>query len=610
MPRSERPTLQRLKTRRKAILRIAAGHGARDVRLFGSVAREKAGSRSDVDFLVRMEKVGGSLRLFQFVSRATSATLVLMLISSNAWAIRAEKMAGALSAGRSIEVAAGSALLRFDPSFPPADRASVLASAGVSLLQEFEAGWVHVGLPEGMPVGAGLNILRGLKGVVAAAPNRVFRPLRMPNDPQASSQWHFSNISANAAWEYEVGTSSLVTILIMDSGVEGAHPDLSGKIIPGKSRSFNPLTGAVSADDPLVGACEHGTEVAGVAAASSNDGIGVAGVSWGARLISLKVFADSDCKCDMTCRTDCGAFPNVCGTSEVAMRNAITYASATLSSVGLGRIVLNMSLGAENTICGADDPTLPGAVSAADAAGIVLVAAAGNNGAEVNSPGNCLKVMPVGMTDRGNNVDSRSSRDVALTRMAAGGVVAPGVGLTTTHTGGGYTASATGTSFAAPVVSGLAALILAARPDFTPAQVKDTIRNSASFIGVASAQGADAQARPLGSVAGAGMINAYRAMRLAVTGSAAFEGDEQAIAFPNPFRPAEHGAVAISVPRSMQGRSLKIKVYTMDGQFVRELTGQAWDGKNTNGLPVASGVYIFLVKTENGSQRGRVAVIR
>ncbi len=63
MPRSERPTLQRLKTRRKAILRIAAGHGARDVRLFGSVAREEAGPRSDVDFLVRMEKGRGLLDL-------------------------------------------------------------------------------------------------------------------------------------------------------------------------------------------------------------------------------------------------------------------------------------------------------------------------------------------------------------------------------------------------------------------------------------------------------------------------------------------------------------------------------------------------------------------
>ena len=538
--------------------------------------------------------------------RPGSVVIILLLICPSAWALKVEKMYGMLSSGRAMEVAAGSALLRFDLSLSSADRAAALASAGVTLLQEFDAGWAHVALPQGMPVSTGLNLLRGLRGVVKAAPNRVFRPLRMPNDPQAPSQWHFSNISANSAWEYEVGTSSLVTILIMDSGVEGTHPDLSAKIIPGKSRSFNPLTGAVAADDPLVGACEHGTEVAGVAAASSNDGVGVAGVSWGARLVSLKVFADSDCNCDMTCRTDCGVSPNVCGTSEVAMRNAITYASSTLTGVGLGRIVLNMSLGAQIT-CGADDGALPGAVSAASAAGIVLIGAAGNDGGAVNSPGNCAGVIPVGMTDKGNNVDSRSSRGAEMT---SSGVVAPGVGLTTTHTGGGYTASATGTSFAAPVVSGLAALILSARPDFPPAQVKDTLRNSASSIGVASVQSAEAQAVPLGSVAGAGLVNAYKAVRLAVTGSAAYDGDQQAIAFPNPFRPTEHGAVTISVPKSLQGRSLKIKVYTMDGQFVRELTGQSWDGKNNNGNPVASGVYIFLVKTDNGTQRGRVAVLR
>ncbi len=289
------------------------------------------------------------------------------------------------------------------------------------------------------------------------------------------------------------------------------------------------------------------------------------------------------------------------------MSKAIDYARTSLhNQFGIGKVVLNMSLGAGNN-CGATDALLPTAVSNAVAAGLVLVAAAGNDGGDVNSPGNCAGVMPVGMTDKGNNVDSRSCRGAAMT---ASGVVAPGVALTTTHLNGGYTASATGTSFAAPVVSGLAALILSARPDFTPTQVKDTLRNSASSIGVASARAAEAQAVPLGAVAGAGLVNAYKAVRLAVTGSAAFEGDEKAIAFPNPFRPTEHGAVTISVPKSLQGRSLKIKVYTMDGQFVRELTGQSWDGRNNNGNPVASGVYIFLVKTDNGTQRGRVAVLR
>ncbi|MEK9144987.1 MAG: nucleotidyltransferase family protein [Elusimicrobiota bacterium] len=66
MPRSERPTLQRLKIRRKAILRIAEEHGARDLRLFGSVARGESGSDSDVDFLVRMEKGRGLFDLVGF----------------------------------------------------------------------------------------------------------------------------------------------------------------------------------------------------------------------------------------------------------------------------------------------------------------------------------------------------------------------------------------------------------------------------------------------------------------------------------------------------------------------------------------------------------------
>ena len=94
---------------------------------------------------------------------------------------------------------------------------------------------------------------------------------------------------------------------------------------------------------------------------------------------------------------------------------------------------------------------------------------------------------------------------------------------------------------------------------------------------------------------------------------AGLNGFGKAIAFcspSNPFKPAQTGSVAFAIPPSLQGASMSIKIYTLDGQFVRALTGQSWDGRNTEGTPVASGTYAFVVTTSAGSSRGRVAVLR
>jgi flagellar hook assembly protein FlgD len=102
-----------------------------------------------------------------------------------------------------------------------------------------------------------------------------------------------------------------------------------------------------------------------------------------------------------------------------------------------------------------------------------------------------------------------------------------------------------------------------------------------------------------------------RSMRLAVRGTLAdFEGDQKAIAIPNPFRPSQTGSVTITIPTSLQSSNAKIKIYTVDARLVRTLTGQTWDGKNDSGNPVVSGTYVFHVKTDAGTTVGRLAVIR
>ncbi|MFH1724290.1 MAG: S8 family peptidase [Elusimicrobiota bacterium] len=547
----------------------------------------------------------------RFAIPALAATLIL-LGADPARAIRIEKMSYVRPNGvqAEIEVVSEEAVIQFSAETTPAERDAVLASIGARRIEEFpSAGWTHVGLAPGVPVSVGLTQLRGLSGVVRVQPNNVFRPSKIPNDPMFDSQYHLGKINAPAGWEYEVGDSSTVTVVVVDAGVEKTHPDLQSKLVGSAQFQFCDVNNSGTCGvDPGPLACNHGTMVAGVAAASTNNGFGVSGVSWRAKVFSIKVFPHSGC--NPTSDPAPGDCPLTAGcvTNDTTMWKALNYARLNLhNKPQFGKVVVNMSIGGAAT-CGWQDAFIQTEINNAVGDGMVIVVSAGNDGGAVNSPGNCSNVIPVGATDKYDNIASFSSRG---TELASNGVVAPGVSLVTTDVGGGYTAGATGTSFSAPIVSGLAALILAEKPAYTPAQVQAAIRNSADGIGVSSL-GLAAGSRPSGNVSGAGRVNAFRAMKLVVEGTlAGFAGDEKVIAFPNPFRTGTHRTATISIPRGLQSTSASIRIYTIDGQMVRDLGAQTtWDGANDSGLPVATGVYIILVTTDAGSERARVAVIR
>ena len=524
-----------------------------------------------------------------------SASLALSLCAS-ASALETETIGGAvlgpafLPAGQVLTVVKGQALVRLSSGAALGALDAGLAGLGASRGADLGGGWHAVGLAPGQSVAAALTALRALPGVASADPSRVYSVERTPNDPSVGSQYALGQVSAFAGWEYEVGNSSRVTIAVIDTGIDGTHPDLTAKLANTASRAFNATTGAASANNPPTAACNHGTRVAGVAAASADNGTQIAGMSWGAQLLSMKVF-------DPCGNINCSG----CLTSDNAVVAAINEAVALQNTAAVGKVVINMSLGGAGACSGAVQTAITNAV----AAGVPVIAAAGNDGGAVNNPGNCAGAIPVGATDSSNNVASFSSRGAEL---ADRGLVAPGVSLLTTDQGGG-TASATGTSFAAPMVSGLASLILASRPTYTPAQVSALLRGGAASIGVAGVGAAGYGA--LGTTAGAGRMDAYRSMRLAVKGTlAGFEGEEKPIAFPNPFKPAETGSVSFAIPPSLQGARLGIKIYALDGTFVREVSEQTWNGRNTEGAPVASGTYVFVVTTSAGTGRGRLSVLR
>lgn len=541
------------------------------------------------------------------LSRLLAAALLLSLAPA-ARAMKTEIMtlpggvgvsAGAGGAPLTLEVVSEQAMIRIStPSVLTA-----LAAAGYPTLADFAyIQWALVGLPAGSPVAAGIAFLKTQPGVLDASPNRVLVPLRVPNDPQINSQIALSQIDAQGGWDFEVGTSCRATVVIVDTGIEGSHPDLSAQIVnsaPAVSQ-YCQADGAVAcvATPVPAPACNHATRVAGVAAASTDNSAGVAGLSWGAKLLSIKVFDNGTCN-------PAGDCPAGCGTSDAALVRAVDFARGIQNTAQAGKVVVNMSVGCSPGSPGclaACDGGLQASLNAAAALGIVTTISAGNSGGPVNNPAICAGVVggtgiiPVGSVNSLNNLSSFSSRG---TELAANGVVAPGESILTTTIGGSYTGGATGTSFSAPHVAGLAALVLSANPALSAPQVQNAIRAGADNIGLSS------------TLQGAGRINVFKTMRIATRGSlAGFDGEVKPIAFPNPFRPDQNGVISFALPPSLQGSRLGIKIYTLDGVFVREINTLTWNGKNTEGGAVASGTYIFVVTTSAGTGRGRLSVLR
>ncbi len=490
-----------------------------------------------------------------------------------------------------IEAASGSALVRFKAGVSTSAAAAQLSPAGFSVVRTFDRfNWSVVKLPAGLGVAAGLASLAASPAVEWAEPNHVYRPAMAPNDPYVQMQYALAQVQAFAAWEYETGSSSRVTVAVIDTGISGIHPELQGKLV-GTSRAFTPESFPVpSNNQPPTPACNHATRVAGVAAAAANNSSGVAGLSWGAGLISMKVFLDSDCNDDCSDALYYGS----CSTDEGAIAEAVNELIPLHNTPLVGKIVVNMSLGSSLSGC---SPAMQSAVNAAASVGIMMFAAAGNFGLTVvDSPANCSGVIPVGATDAQDNLASFSNSDSTMTTK---GLTAPGVELYTTDIGNGY-ASATGTSFSSPMAAGLAALIWSASPNLSAGAVFSKMKDSADDLGPA---GPDRDF-------GWGRINAYKAICSVFSCPPSLIGRKKAVAYPNPFLPRVHSIVAFKTGEDIGTTGIEVKVYTSEGELVRKLDGLMWDGRNTAGAPVASGIYIFRVKTDKDSAVGKMALIR
>ena len=256
------------------------------------------------------------------------------------------------------------------------------------------------------------------------------------NDPYLGSQWHLGKINASTAWDTAQGAG--VTVAILDSGVNGAHPDLAPRMVAG----WNVIDGNSDTSDVN----GHGTMVAGTAAASLNNGAGVAGTAGAAKLMPVRI-ADA---------------------------NAYAYWSNV--ATGLYWAADNGAKVANISYSGA--ATSSSVMAAADymrAKGGMVFISAGNAGTEVTST-TSASITVVSAT---NSSDTRTSWSNwgSLVSLAA-----PGEGIWTTERGGSYSAPS-GTSFAAPMAAGVAALVMSARPDLSVAQVQSSLYSSAKDLG-------------------------------------------------------------------------------------------------------------------------------
>ncbi|MCP3138229.1 S8 family peptidase [Pyxidicoccus xibeiensis] len=341
-------------------------------------------------------------------------------------------------------------------------------------------------------------------GVRFAEPNRRVRSHAVPNDFGFPFQWHYATLNLPAAWDVQVEAPGVV-VAVLDTGIV-FHPDLAARVLPGidmvsdlansgdgDGRDGDPTD--PGGDLPGGGSSWHGTHVAGTIGALSNNGAGVAGVSWASQILPVRVLGQQ-------------------GASSFDLAAAMYWAAGG-SIPGLPpnptpARVINLSLGGSAPPQQAYQEVIDDRVNAA---GAIFVIAAGNESLDATgvSPCNQQNVLCVGSTTLVGRRSGFSNFGAPVDVMAPGGELRqdfngdgyPDGVLSTALDAAGLPAYLfyEGTSMAAPHVAGVLALMLALRPELVSAEAERILKETA----IPSSQ------CPEGC--GAGLVNAQAALR-------------------------------------------------------------------------------------------------
>lgn len=350
---------------------------------------------------------------------------------------------------------------------------ATMPEAALNALVSAHGGREHRNIPQlnariiRLPANACKKTLAALskhKDVEYAEPDYTATAFNVANDPQFTSgnQWALGKIEAANAWTTTVGSSDVV-VAVIDSGVSASHPDLAGKVLPGYD-FFN--NDADPTDDN-----GHGTAVAGLIGAATNNGIGMAAVSWNSMILPVKALgADGS-----------GSYS--------AISNAIIWAADN------GASIINLSLGGTSA-----STTLQNAINYAWNRNCVIIAAAGNSGNNIPQyPGACTNVVAVSATDI---KDARTSWSNFGSYVD---IAAPGANVLTLQGANSYS-NWNGTSFSSPITAGVVALMASANSSLNNTSLVNTLLANADDLG---AVGYDVNF-------GNGRVNARRAVQAAL----------------------------------------------------------------------------------------------
>lgn len=506
---------------------------------------------------------------------------------------------------------------------------SVAGASGVAFEGARSVGRSHqlLRLPaaqSGDELDATVRRLRLNPDVLDVEPDVRVPRLAVPNDPSFATQWHLqaptqfaAAMNMPAAWDVGTGSAQVV-VAVLDVGVRLNHPDLAGRLVAGydfvseleyandgSGRDADPSdpgdwVDAADRRSPLFSTCGiedsswHGTFIAGQIAAATNNGIGVAGIDWQARLLPVRIAGK------------CGAL-----LSDLldGMRWAAGLSVEGVPGNATPARILNLSFGGD-AACSA---IYQDVIDEITEAGALLVVAAGNDAGAVARPADCNGVLAVAAAQTDGRKADYSNFGARIGIMAPGGSSTRGIysldNQGRTSPGVDTYGLKQGTSFASPQAAGVAALMLAVNPALAPAQLVERMQGAArAHVVLAGA--------PQCSVNGAVACNCDTA----TCGAGLLDGAQAVLAASPALAPT---AAAAPVTTAVGGSTV-----VLDGNASAPSTGAtiiAWQWSQLSGatasiaspsaartnvtLPAGAGRYVFrLTVTDSAGRRDEVAV--
>ncbi|WP_290610924.1 S8 family peptidase [Arsukibacterium sp. UBA3155] len=331
--------------------------------------------------------------------------------------------------------------------------ASRVEPLGGALRKGGGSGLLRVELAKGIELQQAVNYYRQLPGVRFVEPDYILKKQHIPNDPQFNLQWHLGQvqgINAPAFWQQSTGEQQLV-VAVVDTGVAYLHPDLQANLWRNPVETINgvdddgngyidDIYGIDTANNTSDPADEdgHGSQIGGIIAATTNNTLGVAGVNWQLQVLHCKFLDET-------------------GTGFVSDAIAcLDYLLDLKQRHNINIVASNNSWGGAG-----QSQALYEAIARHQQAGILFIASAGNSGSQsllYPAAYDLANIISVAAHDQAQDKATFSNYGREWVD-----VTAPGAAIVTTDLDDGYT-SVSGTSMAAPVVSGVVALLKAAEP--------------------------------------------------------------------------------------------------------------------------------------------------